>query len=235
VLDFEVIREHLGLSTQLSRTFVASLYNQYGKGEQAYQYSKSAVDSSKTVSFTRILPRIHAELAWALINLGRYEEANTELATAYETASKSGDSGYMMWARLVDGILDKAEKHFDSAHSIFKEILKDLENDPVPVLQNICLLNLTEIEIQMLTDKSLKKDSDVSGPWMAKLVEHAQKNDLPGIAARALLLKAELRRRQGRLDEVRKTLKQVQEIANAPSMKYLNDLMVSSFPDIILS
>jgi tetratricopeptide (TPR) repeat protein len=178
---------------------------------------------------------MHAELAWALINLGRYEEANTELATAYETASKSGDSVQMMWVRLIDGIHDKAERHFDNANLIFKEILKDLENDPLPVLQNICLLNLTEIEIEMLTDVSLKKNSDESGPWMARLVEHAEKHDLPGIAARALLLKAELRRKQGRFDEVRKLLSAVQKTSEAPSMRYLNDLAISMFPDIIIT
>ena len=232
VLDFEAIREHLGLPIQLPRTFIASLYNQYGKGEQAYQYAKSAVDSSGTKSFIRMLPRMHAELAWALINLSRYDEASAELATAYEFASKTADSGQMIWVRLVDGILDKNEKHFDSAHSIFKEILKTLENDPIPVFQNICLLNLTEIEIELLTDVFLKKNSDVSGPWMTELVKHAEKNDLPGIAARSLLLKAELRRRQGRYDEIRTLLKQVQVTAKVPSMKYLNELVISMFPEI---
>lgn len=233
--DYSMIRIQLGMTAQLPNFLVASLYNQFGKGEEAYQYAKAAVDFSQASFEVRKSPRMHAELAWALINLGRYEEANTELATAYKSASKSGDSIYMMWVRMVDGILDKAEKHFDSAYSIFKEILKDLESNPIPVLQNICLLNLTEIEIQMLTDKSLKKDSDLSGLWMKKLIEHAHENDLPGIAARALLLKAELRRRQGRFDDLRMLLKQVQKTARAPSMKYLNDLLVSAFPDIVLT
>jgi tetratricopeptide (TPR) repeat protein len=235
LLDYKAIREQLGLPMIWHNSYIASVYNQFGKGEEAYQYAKTAVDFSQTSSIIRPFPRMHAELAWALVNLGRYDEAYAELATAYGIASKSGDSGQMMWVRLVDGILDKAEKHFDSANLIFKEILKDLESSPIPVFQNICLLNLTEIEIELLTDEWLKKNSDVSGPWMTRLVEHAEKNDLPGIAARALLLKAELRRRQGRLDEVRMTLKEVQKTANAPSMKYLNDLAVSMFPEIIIT
>jgi len=234
-LDYSVIRIQLGLTAYLPNFLIASLYNQFGKGEEAYQYAKAAVDFSQASFEVRKSPRMHAELAWALINLGRYEEANTELATAYETGSKSGDSGYMMWVRLVDGILDKAERHFDSANLTFKEMLKDLKNNPAPIFQNMCLLNLTEIEIEMLTDEALKKNSDLSGPWMAKLVEHAEKNDFPGIAARALLLKAELRRRQGQYDEVRKILKQVKKAAKTPSMKYLNDLAVSMFPDVILT
>ena len=235
VLDYTAIREQLGLGRQLGSAFVASLYNQFGNGEEAYQYAKVSVNFSQGSSAIRLFSRMHAELAWALINLGRHDEAYAELATAYELSSKSGDSIQMMWVRLVDGILDKAEKQFDSANLIFKEILKALENDSLPILQNICLLNLTEIEIKLLADEALKKNLDLSGFWMARLVDHAEKNDLPGIAARALLLKAELRRKQRRFDEVRTILKEVQKTAKAPSMRYLNDLAVSMFPDIVLT
>jgi tetratricopeptide (TPR) repeat protein len=170
-----------------------------------------------------------------LINLGRFDEAKAELAVCHELASKSGGSLQMMWYYMVDGILDKAERNFENAVTNFKEVLKYCEEDLVPIVQNICLLNLTEIEIEMLTEESLDEKSESSGHWMKKLVEHAEKNDLPGIAARALLLKAKLRHRQGQYDKVRKILKEVQKTAEAPSMKYLNDLAISMFPDIIVS
>jgi tetratricopeptide (TPR) repeat protein len=234
-LDYRKIRESLGLDTRYMACLIACMYSQIGKGEDAFELAKTAVDFANSSSTIWLLSRPHAELAWALINLGRYDEAEAELATAYEIATKSGDFAQMMWVQLVEGILDKAESNFDSANLIFKELLNDLENDPVPMLQNTCLLNLTEIEIEMLTDVFLKNNSDISGPWMTRLVEHAEKNDLPGIAARALLLQAELLRKQGRFDEVRKTLKEVQRTAKASSMRYLNDLIVSMFTDIIVT
>jgi len=86
----------------------------------------------------------------------------------------------------------------------------------------------------MLTEESLDEKSESSGPWMQKLEEHVKTNDLPGIAAQSMLLKAKLRHRQGQYDEVRKILKEVKKIAQAPSMKYLNDLIISKFPDIII-
>lgn len=233
-MDYKKIRESLGLDTRYTDYLIACMYNQIGKGDKAFELAKTAVDFASGASILRLLPRPHAELAWALINLGRYDEAEKEIALAYELATKSGHFGQMEWVQLVEGILDKAEGDFNGAIAAFEEVLKNQKNDPVPVLQNICLLNLTEIEIEILTDESLKKNSDLSGPWMAELVEHAKKNDLLGIAARALLLKAELRRRQGRFDEMREILRQIGKTAKAPSMKYLNELAVSMFPDIIL-
>ncbi|MHA1926566.1 MAG: hypothetical protein ACXABV_13030 [Candidatus Thorarchaeota archaeon] len=231
--EYSAIKESLGLSTSWLNSIIALYYNQAGNGENALELAKTALaleDSGR-----RDLPYTRAHIAWALINLGRFDEAKAELAVCHELASKSGGSLQMMWYYMVDGILDKAERNFENAVTNFKEVLKYCEEDLVPIVQNICLLNLTEIEIEMLTEESLDEKSESSGHWMKKLVEHAEKNDLPGIAARALLLKAKLRHRQGQYDKVRKILKEVQKTAEAPSMKYLNDLAISMFPDIIVS
>ncbi|GAH17461.1 unnamed protein product, partial [marine sediment metagenome] len=122
----------------------------------------------------------------------------------------------MTWYKMVEAILDKGESNFENAVTSFKEMLKIFEEGPVPVLQNICLLNLTEIEIEMLTEESLDEKIESSGPWMKKLEEHAKTNDLPGVAAQSMLLKAKLRHRQGQYDEVRKILEEVKKIAQAP-------------------
>ena len=223
----------LGLSIIFFNSVIASYYNMAGYGEKALELAKTSLTLADSES--RKLPYTRAQIAWALIILGRFDEAKAEIVVCHELISKSGDSLQMVWYNIVEGILDKAESNFENAVTNFKEVLKYYEEDPTPVVQNICLLNLTEIEIEMLTEESLDEKSESSGPWMKKLVEHAETNDLPGIAARALLLKAKLRHRQGQYDEVRKILKEVQEIAQAPSMKYLNDLVISKFPDIIVT
>ena len=231
--EYIAIRESLGLPTIWQNGIIASHYNQAGNGEKALELAKTALAMEDTGS--RWLAHTRAQMAWALIILGRFDEAKTEIVVCHELASKSGDSQSMEWYNMVEGILDKAESNFENAVTNFKEVLKYYEEDPTPVVQNTCLLNLTEIEIEMLTEESLDEKSESSGPWMKKLVEHAEKNDLPGIAARALLLKAKLRHRQGQYDEVRKILKEVQKTAEAPSMKYLNDLAISMFPDTIVT
>jgi len=68
-----------------------------------------------------------------------------------------------------------------------------------------------------------------------KLEEQVQEHDFPGIAAQSMILKAKLRYRQGKYDDVRKILRDVQETAKTPSMRYLNDMMISKFPDMIVT
>jgi tetratricopeptide (TPR) repeat protein len=230
--EYKAIRESLGLSTSWTNSFIASHYNLAGNGEKALELAKTTLALDSGGSY---FAHTRAQMAWALVILGRFDEAKAEIAVCHELASRSGMSWLMMWYKMVEGILDKAESNFENAVTNFKEVLKYYEEDTVPVYLNICLLNLTEIEIEMLTEESLDEKSESSGPWMKKFVEHAEKNDLPGIAAQSLLLKAKLRHKQGQFDEVRKILKQVQKTAKAPSMKYLNDLAISMFPDIIVT
>ena len=228
----KAVVESLGLSTFFIDSIIASHYNMVGNGEKALELAK--VPLALADSGNRWLAYTRAQIAWALINLGRFDEAKAEIVVCHELISKSGDSLQMVWYNIVEGILDKAESNFENAVTNFKEVLKYYEEDPTPVVQNICLLNLTEIEIEMLTEETLNEKNDSSGPWMQKLEEHVTKNDLPGVAAQSKILKAKLRHRQGQYDEVRKILEEVKKTAESPSMKYLNDLVLSMFPDIIV-
>ncbi len=225
--------ESLSLPTAEVNTVIASHYNQIGNGEKALEFVEPAF---RTIdSHRRWTSYAHAQKAWALINLSRTDEAKDELERSEMLATKSGSVKALRWTQIVEGILDKTENHHDSAIHLFQEVLRSIEQDPVPLLQNICLLNLVEIEIERLSPESIDINADSSGPWMKKLDEHTQKNDLPGVAARSLILKAGLRRKQGRHDEVRSLLKEVLKTAESPSMRYLNDIVVSTFPDVIVS
>ncbi|MFW9795360.1 MAG: hypothetical protein ACFFEE_13720 [Candidatus Thorarchaeota archaeon] len=232
-IEYQNILESFALPTKVMDTVIAFYYNQIGNGEKALEFVTRAIE--KTASIRVVNAFTYIQMAWAFINLDRLDEAKDKLMIAHELTIKSGSPNKLMYYRGVEGLLDKAEQRFDAAIECFKEVLRFLEEDPVPLWLNISLLTLVEIEIELLTDESLEKKSDSSGPWMMRLIEHAEKNHLPGIAARALLLKAKLRQRQGQYDEVRKLLKEVQKAAESTSMRYLNDMAISMFPDIIVT
>ncbi len=232
LLESISISESLGLPTIFRKSVIAFMYNQIGVGEKALELANTGLEGYDSEDRRGSYPQV--QYAWALINLGRYDEASDELAIAQEIALKSGNSSRVLHCRYVEGILDKAENNLDGAISCFEEVLEYLEDDPTPVFQNICLINLTEIEIELLDKETLDDKSEMSGPWMQKLFEHSKKNDLPGIAARAMILKARLRDKQGQYDEVHKILKEVQNIAQAPSMNYLKGLILTEFPDLIV-
>jgi tetratricopeptide (TPR) repeat protein len=231
--EFMAHQDSLGSSTPMANAVLAFFYNQIGNGERALEFAKKGL-APEGASFLWI-SYTSAQHAWALINLGRYPEAQRALASCQRIALKSGNIGYLAWYYMVEGLLDKAEKRFENAAENLQKVLDFYEKDPLPLFQNVCLLNLTEIEIDTLADTSLHEDLDSSGRWMRKLEGYVQEKDLPGIAALSMILKAKLRYRQGRYDEVRRILKEVQETAKASSMRYLNDIITSKFPDVIVA
>jgi len=232
-LEYLRITESLAFPDPIQYAVIAVYLNLSGNGKKALKFAKTAVELNK--SYPRLAASVHAQKVYALINLGRYEEAEAELEVTHELATKSGASHQLRWYSFVEGLFEKAEGRFENAIECFREYLKIDEEIPITYMANACLLNLTDIEITRLTDERLRAQSDSSGPWMNRLFEHAEMNELPGVTAQALLLKAKLRQRQGRYKEVTEILRDVQRMAERPSMKFLNDLMVSSFPDIILS
>ncbi|MFW9809497.1 MAG: hypothetical protein ACFFE6_08970, partial [Candidatus Thorarchaeota archaeon] len=169
------------------------------------------------------------------INLERYDEAKEVIDICHTHALKSGDVNHVNWYYMVEGLLDKAENRFENAQMNFQRVLDFMENSPTPLFQNICLLNLTEMEIDMLEDTTLHEKQDLSGNWMEKLEKYVQDNDFPGIAAQSMILKAKLRYRQGKYDDAKKILKEVQKTAKTPSMRYLKDIMIAKFPDVIVT
>jgi len=228
LLEYNEIRESLGLSLITLNGLFAFYYNQIGDGENALKRVDAAIGASKTLR--RLSSFALAQRAWALTILGRFDEARGDLAASQELATKSGVAWYwFLWHQLVEGIIDKAGGRLDSASTAFMDVLTYVAENPVPTFQAICLLNLTEIEIDRTP---LVQNTDSSGPWMRKLDEYVEMNDVPGFAAQALILKAKLFHKQGKHDESRRMLKEVRKIAKARSMKYLNNLVILMFPDI---
>lgn len=229
--DYRASQKAIGRSQPIHNAFIAMYYNLIGNGAKALEFSKEVF---ATEAPDPLLPYARAHQAWALINLGRYTEAEEVIEILQKQLLTSGDTGQVGWYYLVEGLLDKAEGHFENAAMNFRKALDYNVEDPTPMTKNICLPNLTEMEIDMLADTEIRENHDSSGNWMTKLEEYVQHNDFPGIMAQSKLLKAKLRYRQGKYDDVRRILKEVQETAKAPSMRYLNDMMISKLPDVIV-
>ncbi|MFW9927421.1 MAG: tetratricopeptide repeat protein [Candidatus Thorarchaeota archaeon] len=214
-------------------SLIAFYYNMSGDGNRALDRVKRSISPENAPH--RQLAYTRAQQAWALINLERYDEAKEVIDICHTHALKSGDVNHVNWYYMVEGLLDKAENRFENAQMNFQRVLDFMENSPTPLFQNICLLNLTEMEIDMLEDTSLHEKQDLSGNWMEKLEKYVQDNDFPGIAAQSIILKAKLRYRQGKYDDAKKILKEVQKTAKTPSMRYLKDIMIAKFPDVIVT
>ncbi|MHA1903795.1 MAG: hypothetical protein ACW992_01310 [Candidatus Thorarchaeota archaeon] len=234
ILEFHRIRESLGISVSITNTMLAFYYNQMGAGDEALKRVDAAIHSKDPLR--RLSSWALTQRAWALINLGRHDEARADLEISKDLVSKSGVAiWWFVWYQIVEGILYKVERNFEAATTTLEDALNYLEGNPFGVVDNICLLNLTEIEIELFDKESLDKPSDTSGPWMEKLEESARVNNRPGAAAQSLILKAKFLQRQGRYDEMKMMLKRVQKVAFESGMTFLNEMVKSSFPDVILA
>ncbi|MFX1368890.1 MAG: hypothetical protein ACFFAY_09855 [Promethearchaeota archaeon] len=232
-LEYQRVSESVGYPEPSLNALLALYLNQMGNGAEALGLATIAVENSE--SYPRLEAFIHSQLAYALINLERFEEAKSEIALTQETATKSGDTTQFRWFPIVEGILDKAEGRFDAAIDCFRTVLDGIKEDSDPLIQNICLLNLADMEIAGLSGAEVDRLPSQFGPWMKALEDYVQKNDFPGIAAQSLIIKAKLYHKLGKFDEVRRTIKEVQRISEAPSMRYLNDFVLTAFPDIVVS
>ncbi|MHA1907872.1 MAG: tetratricopeptide repeat protein, partial [Candidatus Thorarchaeota archaeon] len=202
-----------------------------GRGNEALVIVNRIISSPETPPIH--LPDFERYKAWALAILGRNEEARVEFDKFRKLAMKSGETETLIRMELLEAILEKSEKNIESASSAFEKLLLSFSDDPMPFIQNICLLNLVDIEIEMQYLETIDTHAGSSGKWMDSLEDYLAKNDFPGIAAQSKLLKAKFKEKQGRHDEAQLLLKQVLEKAESPSMRYLKMLVTKAFPELV--
>ena len=128
-------------------------------------------------------------------------------------------NGVSLYHRAL-GLIERAEGNLSSAmHSL--EHAHEIRGDDPPTLVELVR---TELELFNPTERNFA--DDVSGPWMQRLDERVSASYMPGFLGLALLLKAELRRKQGRHEEEEELLGRVKEIAKNPGVLFLRDLLI---------
>jgi tetratricopeptide (TPR) repeat protein len=219
-IEFQHVRESLKLPITMTKYLLATYCNLARNGEAALSAIEEAISSYESVR--KISPYALIQRAWALTNLGQYGIAREELEASQEIAFKSGVVWYTsIWPKLVEGILEKVEGNYDEAKAIFEGVLDKFGHKPIPLVQNVCYLNLAEIEIELTKVDSLARPDGISGPWMEKLEEYVEENQLPGIRAQMLLLKASLYQRLGLFDETRELIQECRMLAESKGLDYL--------------
>jgi tetratricopeptide (TPR) repeat protein len=233
ILEFHRIRQSIGLSERIMNTLLSFYFNLKGDGVEALRRIDMAQRS--TASLRNTSSFAIAQRAYALTNLGRFSEAKAELEASRELALRSG-SGWdlFLWYQMVEGILEKEMGNLVVATSLLEDVLNYQEDEPVPIIRTICLVNLTEIEIELLTTESLDKPPDSSGPWMEMLESRVEENNYPGVEAQLLILKAKLLDKKDRGIEAMDLLKEVKKIALLPGLKYLENIIAMKFPHIFV-
>lgn len=224
------IAKSLSIPTIMVDGILAMYYNLADKAVEALDMVNPFLTSYEMPPL--YLSNLLMQKTWALIILNRNEDARVEFDKFRELTLKSGDTELLVRLELVEGLLDKCENKIESAAAIFEKLLISFKEDPLPIFENICLLNLVDIEIRKHNPEFIDSNAVSSGIWMKTLEERISKFDWPGVAAQSMILRAKFREKQGRHDEVRQLLQQVIRASESPSMMYLRTLIAKEFPKI---
>ena len=110
---------------------------------------------------------------------------------------------------IVAGHIERVKGELESAMYHFERGLEIAEQVNHQNRINSCLIGLVKTEIDLLEVDETSALVDTSGSWMKLLQSEVSRKELPGISGILLLLKLELRLKQGRMDEASSLLEDI--------------------------
>jgi tetratricopeptide (TPR) repeat protein len=204
----------------LSASYV---YAELEDGENALEWAKMAMANPQFMSEEPgYMANTLTRLARAFTILGDIEQAEKYFERSETESLKVGIDRLIAENCIVAGHIERAKGELESALFHFERGLEISEQINYQNRINSCLIGLVKTELDMLESGESNAFRDTSGPWMRLLQLETSKKNLPGIKGILLLLKTELRLKQGRVDEASSLLKDIMNIAENPGLGYLS-------------
>jgi len=198
------------------------VYGELEDGENALEWAKMAMASPQFITNEPLfMVATLTRIARAFVLLGDIEQAERYLEKSETESLKVGSDSAIAENHIVAGYIEKAKGNLETAMFHFERGLEIAEKINYQNRINSCLIGLVKTEIAMFEVDESNDLLDTSGPWMKLLQSEISRKDLPGIQGILLLLKTELRLKQGRIDEASNLLKDIRSIAKNPGLKYL--------------
>ncbi len=218
------IREAQRIHTSLRAlpSSMAYVYAELEDGENALEWAKMAVANPQFISDEpghMALALIRLARAFAL--LGDIEQAEKYLEKSETESLKVGLDRNTAENYIVAGHIERAKEELESAMFHFERGLEIAEQLNHQNRINSCLIGLAKTEIDLLEVDETSALLDTSGPWMRLLQTEVGRKELPGIHGILLLLKTELRLKQGRMDEASSLMEDIRSLAENPGLGYL--------------
>ena len=202
---------------------ISFILSELGDGREALEWATMALESEREGGpggmDSHACP-LYA-MAYALILLGKTEEADAHLDAAYEISLRAGHELQIGRYFYLSGLSEIAKgdsntgiQTIERALEIFRRIRSQFE-------VTRCLLALTKAEIDTFEIQHADIDPTDSGSWMVELEREANEKDLPGILIQHALLKAQFQEKIGQTNAARETLKKALTICDNPGVRTL--------------
>ena len=196
---------------------MAGLYRVNGEEESARE-----MEEIVRAAEDKLGPYAHFGDAGRYISEGNLKEAEKSLNRARELTMSLGLETALGRLYGIEGALFRAKGDMESAMDSFQRELDINERADRQLRVRFSLVRLAKMEVEMFTPTRVNRDDEYSGPWMKRLEEEVESNDIPGIYGRFLLLQSELRMRQGRHDEAEAILDSAIELTDSSAMRFLH-------------
>jgi tetratricopeptide (TPR) repeat protein len=226
-IRWEDLRKTLGNNIDPSVT-VGMLHNMMGDGEPAL----AAMNSKLVGAFANpVRPMALIQAAWAEISLGRTADARANLTEATQLIYNTHDEVRLGPANMVEGLLEKSQGELMNARLELEKAADIFTRYSSLAFLSVTLLHMIDIEIEQFPFAELRRQEDLSGPWMAQMQQHVSDHDVPGFEAQLNVHRARFFSKQGRVQEAQGLLNQVLEASKSPGLAYLRSLIRHHFPE----
>jgi len=156
------------------------------------------------------------------LSQGNIREAEKAFARAKELTFSLGLETALGRLYTEEAHLLRAKGDLESAMDSVAKALDINERASRQLRVRFNIVSLVEMEIELYKPTKDNRDDEYSGPWMKRLAKEVEMNDIPGFYGRFLVLKSELRMRQGRHDEAEEILDSAIEMTDNTAMRFLH-------------
>jgi tetratricopeptide (TPR) repeat protein len=214
-LESALIQGELGEVSPNAASNMAGIYGMMGDQKSALEWTKNLKEEE--LGPYALFPMISHHLSQKNI-----KEAEKCLDKARELTLALGHEKALASLYQTTASVDRAKGDLESALDNEEKALEIYDRASRQLRIRGSLLQLSAIELEMFMPTKQNRMDKHAGKYMERLEQEVENNDIPGVKARLMLLKSELRMKQGRHDEGEELLDQVINFTDSKTMRFIH-------------
>jgi tetratricopeptide (TPR) repeat protein len=188
-----------------------------GDKKSAQEWHRLVMDRQNEMGPYSWFPKVELYL-----EQGNMREAEKALEKATKFTMELGYESALGRLYNVSASFERARGDLESAMDYVERALEIYDRASRQLRVRMSLLNLVELELELFMPTKQNRIDEFSGKWMKRLEQEVEINDIPGFEARLMLMKSELRMRQGRHDEAEQLLHDVISFTDGETMRFIH-------------
>ncbi len=214
-LESALIQGELGEISPNAASNLAGIYGAMGD-------KKSALEWAKHLNDEELGPYAHFPMVGHHLSQDNIREAEKSLDRARELTMALGHDKALASLYGATASVDRARGDLESAMENVQRALEIYDRASRQLRVRGALLKLSGLEVEMFMPTKQNRMDNHAGQYMERLEHEVENNDIPGVDARLMFQKSELRMKQGRHEEAEELLDQVIDFTDGKTMRIIH-------------